>query len=591
MSGLFNSYVIEPALRQARRFSASHDQSPQASQPTVLPSHAETDYLDLAQHDTTRTNSPVATRTHSPSRLVSTSLRDVADVPSGTIDLGSLRHTSAAVQDAPLATPANHLNTTSNVEMTLGNFRSMSLDAAPTHSFNPTHRASQQLRRSLHNSIDSRHARMDSASAEDDDGTSATTRSRNDSSGSSVISGALPANDGMLALRQKVHQIREMALSSEEKAKRMHALMTADYENYKASTAHERHTSHDAQTLPIGLAQRLRSLSPASTASTHDPDNKYNIDDEDLESTYCPASPISDSGNEPDETPEAYAPEHGCTHYKRNIKIQCFDCRRWYTCRLCHDEAVPEHHLERKKIQNMLCMFCKTPQPAAEYCKKCGTLAAQYYCDICKLWDNDARRRIYHCDDCGICRRGEGLGKDYVHCKVSDFLLFLALEMADVGLEMQCLYIHRVRHHSPLCRACNRVRLSHLWRLPVHVIGICCSDEVWPLYSQGLLRCIHADLVQMPHLQPICRQHGIAMAEAGPFHRGPAHARAVQKDKGLDHVQRLHWPYMRLISLAREQMRRMRQLQHQRGQGGRCTGYAIRGRQCGRRAASSKSFI
>ena len=37
----------------------------------------------------------------------------------------------------------------------------------------------------------------------------------------------------------------------------------------------------------------------------------------------------------------------------------------------------------------------------------------------CKLWDDDPEKKIYHCDDCGICRIGAGLGKDFFHCKVS----------------------------------------------------------------------------------------------------------------------------------------------------------------------------
>ena len=107
----------------------------------------------------------------------------------------------------------------------------------------------------------------------------------------------------------------------------------------------------------------------------------------------------------------------GCEHYKRNVKIQCFDCNRWHTCRHCHDERE-NHHLNRKKTRSMLCMLCATPQPAAEFCRSCQVRTAWYYCDICKLWDNDSAKSIYHCPDCGICRRGEGLGKDFIHCKV-----------------------------------------------------------------------------------------------------------------------------------------------------------------------------
>lgn len=62
-------------------------------------------------------------------------------------------------------------------------------------------------------------------------------------------------------------------------------------------------------------------------------------------------------------------------------------------------------------------MKCKTIQPAAQDCNSCHLRLAAYYCDVCKLWDDDPAKPIYHCDDCGICRIGRGLGQDYFHCK------------------------------------------------------------------------------------------------------------------------------------------------------------------------------
>lgn len=72
----------------------------------------------------------------------------------------------------------------------------------------------------------------------------------------------------------------------------------------------------------------------------------------------------------------------------------------------------------------MLCMFCGAAQRASDSCVNCGESAAYYYCGICKLWDNDPSKSIYHCNDCGICRKGRGLGKDFIHCKVSQILPF-----------------------------------------------------------------------------------------------------------------------------------------------------------------------
>ena len=106
----------------------------------------------------------------------------------------------------------------------------------------------------------------------------------------------------------------------------------------------------------------------------------------------------------------------GCEHYRRNVKLQCNTCQKWYTCRLCHDDAE-DHALPRKETKNMLCMPCGYAQKAGDECVRCGRLAARYYCGICKLWNDDPDASTYHCDGCGICRVGAGLGKDFFHCK------------------------------------------------------------------------------------------------------------------------------------------------------------------------------
>jgi hypothetical protein len=41
----------------------------------------------------------------------------------------------------------------------------------------------------------------------------------------------------------------------------------------------------------------------------------------------------------------------------------------------------------------------------------------------CRLWDDSPTKSIYHCADCGVCRVGKGLGKDFFHCKVHLLLL------------------------------------------------------------------------------------------------------------------------------------------------------------------------
>jgi len=303
-----------------------------------------------------------------------------------------------------------------HLRRTIDSIGSMSLEEnAPTMSRNPSLTASDPLRlrpgtSSVHSgrsghSITSGTRRQDEIMEEANAGRAA----------SPSMSGKLPEDDGMRSLRKQLHLIREMALSTEEKAKAMHDLMMADYKAFKTLANDDEQDRLSMNGPPhsptcLGVQEdRHRSPSPGMAIAA------YNLQEEDLHPTYRPACTSPDA-TEPNE--EDGGPVLGCKHYMRNVKVQCNDCRRWYTCRYCHDE-VEKHLLVRKEIRNMLCMLCSTPQPAAEYCRKCNELTAVYFCGICKLWDNDPRRRIYHCPDCGICRVGEGLGKDYVHCKVS----------------------------------------------------------------------------------------------------------------------------------------------------------------------------
>ncbi|TPX71034.1 hypothetical protein CcCBS67573_g06316 [Chytriomyces confervae] len=119
----------------------------------------------------------------------------------------------------------------------------------------------------------------------------------------------------------------------------------------------------------------------------------------------------------------------GCKHYQRSAKLQAHCCGKWYTCRFCHDE-VSDHNIIRNLITTMMCMHCSTVQAAAQDCinPNCQKRVSKYYCKECKLWDDDPRKNIYHCYDCGICRIGKGLGQDYFHCKKCNVCMAISLK-------------------------------------------------------------------------------------------------------------------------------------------------------------------
>lgn len=242
---------------------------------------------------------------------------------------------------------------------------------------------------------------------------------------------ALPEDDGMGKLRQRIHAIRELDVGSAQKAQLIHTVMTESY--YTSREGLSRHLKPN-ETPPSNPQNPKPSETPTArdeepsdpfpvnqTSATPltQPSNPYNLTREDLAPTYFPKfetdPPLGDGEDMETEVYEEAC--LGCEHYKRNVKLQCYTCKKWYTCRLCHDE-VEDHHLNRRKTENMLCMLCGHAQPAAQWCEECDEQSAQYYCSVCKLWNNDSKKNIYHCSDCGICRIGQGLGKDFFHCKV-----------------------------------------------------------------------------------------------------------------------------------------------------------------------------
>jgi RING finger and CHY zinc finger domain-containing protein 1 len=103
-----------------------------------------------------------------------------------------------------------------------------------------------------------------------------------------------------------------------------------------------------------------------------------------------------------------------CLHYDRNCLIFSNCCNKYYACRLCHD-MYENHILDRFKINKMKCLKCNEIQDISQYCIKCNNCMGIYFCKICNLFDNNGEiKKIFHCNDCGICRIG---GKDnFYHC-------------------------------------------------------------------------------------------------------------------------------------------------------------------------------
>ena len=123
----------------------------------------------------------------------------------------------------------------------------------------------------------------------------------------------------------------------------------------------------------------------------------------------------------------AEAVDSECRHYQRNCKIVAPCCDKLFGCRHCHDEAS-EHKIDRSLINSMVCLDCNTKQDASSTCSNCQAVMASYYCNICKFWEDNPGKSIYHCDGCKICRVGKGLDIDYFHCDKCNACIQLSLK-------------------------------------------------------------------------------------------------------------------------------------------------------------------
>ncbi|RMZ79094.1 hypothetical protein DV738_g3433, partial [Chaetothyriales sp. CBS 135597] len=230
--------------------------------------------------------------------------------------------------------------------------------------------------------------------------------------------GTLPEDDGMGDLRQRINAIWSGTATPAEKSEQIHALMM---ERYHICQNRSRAQTSGREEVP------RRTGSAMSVRSATSQDAVFSLSKADLTPTYAPLDEQVEDNTDSNQPHQPQKPELGCVHYQRKVKIQCAICERWYTCRLCHDK-VEDHTLPRRETKFMLCMVCKTPQRAAQTCEACNELAAYYYCDICKLWSDDPEKKVYHCDDCGICRLGEGLGKDFFHCQKCSACMSISAE-------------------------------------------------------------------------------------------------------------------------------------------------------------------
>ncbi|RHZ66204.1 uncharacterized protein CDV56_106200 [Aspergillus thermomutatus] len=202
----------------------------------------------------------------------------------------------------------------------------------------------------------------------------------------------LPEDDGMGVLRKKIHAIRDLQSSNEEKARMIHELMTESPQlSERSVTPISRCGSRSSDHAPID---------PPSTASTsHQIEDTYRLTAEDLRPTFFPKpesnSPVCDfEDTDAEDVEEACL---GCRHYKRNVKLQCFECKK---CKTIANMESTFRNLDRTiQSQPMPAEFKDTS--ALIHCNDCGAKSVVRYhwlglkCDMCESY-NTAQIRLLH---------------------------------------------------------------------------------------------------------------------------------------------------------------------------------------------------
>ncbi|KAH7676782.1 Ring finger and CHY zinc finger domain-containing protein plant protein [Dioscorea alata] len=137
---------------------------------------------------------------------------------------------------------------------------------------------------------------------------------------------------------------------------------------------------------------------------------------------------------------------YGCKHYRRLCMIRAPCCNEIFHCRHCHNESTLDgHELSRQDVQSVICMMCGWEQSVIQVCTNCGVYMGEYFCGICKFYDDDIqKRKQYHCDDCGVCRLGGR--ENFFHCKKCDACYSVELRGKHSCVE------NSIRHNCPICQ-------------------------------------------------------------------------------------------------------------------------------------------
>ncbi|XP_057460401.1 E3 ubiquitin-protein ligase MIEL1-like [Actinidia eriantha] len=177
---------------------------------------------------------------------------------------------------------------------------------------------------------------------------------------------------------------------------------------------------------------------------------------------------------------------YGCEHYRRRCKIRAPCCDQIFSCRHCHNAATSalsnpkdHHELVRRDVSRVICAVCDTEQQVARVCSNCSVKMGEYFCEICRFYDDDTSKGQFHCDDCGICRVGGR--ENFFHCKKCASCY--SMELRDNHLCVE----NSMKHH---CSICYEILFDSVQRTTImkcgHTMHYNCFQE---MINQNQYRC------------------------------------------------------------------------------------------------------
>ncbi|KAL0484350.1 RING finger and CHY zinc finger domain-containing protein [Acrasis kona] len=179
----------------------------------------------------------------------------------------------------------------------------------------------------------------------------------------------------------------------------------------------------------------------------------------------------------------------GCKHYPRGCQILSPCCNKWFGCRLCHNENANcgVETMDRHQIKRVQCLSCNHEQNVQPICEKCNKSFGRYFCGKCNFFDDTFNKKLYHCDECGICRVGKA--EDFIHCKACNLCTRPVHTCTKVNVKEPCvvcmeeLFSSRsgsltIKCGHPICYGCYKNMLkNHLYQCPLCKVSMVDLDN------------------------------------------------------------------------------------------------------------------